>query len=518
MRKGDRAMNGTEEGVLLDDVAQEPITSVVERNKLKLVLLATDAIAIILGYSVALLTIGYPGGHGLLRSLALIGGATIAGMWAIRSQGLLLSRVSSVRVLELTRISRAVGILGVLVLLLDRVLRFDFAIRQVLLSSALTLTFLVASRSVYRGWLSKARESGTYCRRIVLLGVDEEAARLHELFETHREIGIRVVGVIGDRAEAKVHHLDDLWLGEIDKTVALVDFANASGVVVSPNGVPMWRLNGLVRELHGRGLHVHLATGISGIDSRRLRSTPVAHEPLLYVEALTLGRVQLLSKRIMDVALAMFALVVLSPMLLAIAALIKVEDRGPVFFKQRRVGRDAHLFDVIKFRTMFVDAENKLSSLQENNERNGPLFKMTNDPRVTRIGRFLRDSGLDELPQLINVRRGEMSLVGPRPALPKEVESFSADHRARDQVMPGISGLWQVEARDNPSFEAYRRLDLFYVENWSITLDLLIILGTVEQFASRLFAQLLRRSGRRVRAALDPMTTESIPESREVAS
>ena len=139
---------------------------------------------------------------------------------------------------------------------------------------------------------------------------------------------------------------------------------------------------------------------------------------------------------------------------------------------------------------MVVNAESKLAELRADNYRQGPLFKMENDPRVTRVGRFLRDSSLDELPQLWNVLRGEMSLVGPRPALPDEVVNFTSELRMREQVMPGITGLWQVEARDNPSFEAYRRLDLFYVENWSITLDLMILIGTVEQVLIRMFRAL----------------------------
>ena len=455
-------------------------------NKLKRALILGDAMAIGLAYSVELFAIRYSSGHGALRAVVLVIATTLAGLWAVRSQGLLRSRVSSVRVLEITRIARATMILGGLAMLIDRAGHFEFAIHEVATASLLTLVFLTSFRSFYRSWLCKARERGLYCRNIVLIGTDGESARLYELFKTHRDIGIEVIGVIGNHADAQSHGLQDLWLGDVDDAEALVARANASGVVVSPTGVPMGRLNSLIRNLHERNVHVHLATGISGIDARRLRSTPLAHEPLLYVEAPSLARMQLLSKRITDVVLASTALVVLSPILALIALLIKLDDGGPVFFTQTRVGRSGRLFGVKKFRTMSVDAEQLVAQLKASNERNGPLFKMTHDPRVTRVGRFLRDSGLDELAQLMNVVRGEMSLVGPRPALPAEVENFSSALRARELVMPGITGLWQVEARDNPSFEAYRRLDLFYVENWSTTLDLLIILATVEQFASRL--------------------------------
>jgi hypothetical protein len=145
-------------------------------------------------------------------------------------------------------------------------------------------------------------------------------------------------------------------------------------------------------------------------------------------------------------------------------------------------------------------AEN--AGLRAENERSGPLFKMTDDPRVTKVGRFLRSTSVDELPQLFNVLRGEMSLVGPRPALPKEVAEFPAELRNRESVPPGITGLWQVEARDNPAFEAYRRLDLFYVENWSSTLDLLIIIGTIEQLTLKVFSMIRPRR---------PVDTPSIP-------
>jgi lipopolysaccharide/colanic/teichoic acid biosynthesis glycosyltransferase len=174
-----------------------------------------------------------------------------------------------------------------------------------------------------------------------------------------------------------------------------------------------------------------------------------------------------------------------------------LQDGGPVFFRQVRVGQDGHHFRVLKFRTMVVDAEAKLADLEAANERNGPLFKMDRDPRITRIGRFLRNSSLDELPQLINVLRGEMSMVGPRPALPSEVANFDDMLLNRTKVLPGITGLWQVEARDNPSFSAYRRLDLFYVDNWSISLDLIIMMATVEQVVAKLVFSLFRRGDAR---------------------
>jgi exopolysaccharide biosynthesis polyprenyl glycosylphosphotransferase len=484
---------GSEATDVLPDGFNARFGALVRRNQLKLVLVFADVTAILLGFGVGMLISHYAGYHGDKRAGVWLAAAVIGGLWAMRSQGLFLSRVSAVRLVEITRLGRAVALLTGLMLLVDRVGHFDVNIYKTIRSSALTLVFLIICRGTYRSWLGSAREHGRHCRRVVLVGTDSEAVRLLDLFRTHRNLGVEVIGVIGDHREADRRGLNELWLGEVDKAEALVDYANASGVVVAPTALSTERLNDLIRHFHDAGKHVHLSTGISGIDARRLRSMPLAHEPLLYVEAPSLSKTQVVAKRFLDVIVASFAILVLSPVIAFVAVGIKLDDRGPILFSQKRVGRRGREFGVLKFRSMRVDAEKQLAQLSATNERQGPLFKMENDPRVTRIGRFLRDSSLDELPQLINVLRGEMSLVGPRPALASEVANFSLQLRAREQVMPGITGLWQVEARDNPSFEAYRRLDLFYVENWSITLDLLIIVGTMEQVASRLITTMWSR-------------------------
>ena len=166
--------------------------------------------------------------------------------------------------------------------------------------------------------------------------------------------------------------------------------------------------------------------------------------------------------------------------------LIKLYDGGPIFFSQQRIGRKGVPFDFYKLRSMAPDADQHRGELEGLNLRDGPLFKADNDPRITPFGRMLRMSSLDEIPQLLNVLKGDMSLVGPRPALGSECEQFDEELLARQQVRPGISGLWQVEARDNPAFSAYRRLDLFYVENWSVSLDLVILVLTAEQVTARI--------------------------------
>jgi lipopolysaccharide/colanic/teichoic acid biosynthesis glycosyltransferase len=232
---------------------------------------------------------------------------------------------------------------------------------------------------------------------------------------------------------------------------------------------------------------VHLSTGLKGIAYKRLRAAPLAHEPLFYLEPVSLSRWQLVVKRGLDIAVASVSLLFAAPVLALAAIAIKLDDRGPVFFRQRRVGRAGLIFEVLKLRTMVPDAEQRLGEVTADNQRrDGPLFKVTDDPRRTRVGRVLEATSLDELPQLINVLLGSMSLVGPRPALPDEVAKFDDELLERHSVRPGITGLWQVEARDNPSFEAYRRLDLFYVENWSVTLDLAVLFETFQAVIARL--------------------------------
>ena len=400
------------------------IRRVLATHRLKSMLIISDSAAIFVGFFVTLWAAPFVDMHGVKYSLFMSAVATIAGIWATRSQGLLLARVSAIRAVEITRIARAMVVLAALLLLFDRIMRADLFIRYTLPACAVCFVALCMSRSLFRLWIDTARANGRYRRRVAIVGVDEEAVRVIDLVHTHPDIGIDIVGVIGDAQVAEEHGLLDRWLGDVDAVAAVMDQTGASGVVIVPKGVAALQLNLLVRQMHAAGKHVHLGTGIAGIDARRLRALPLAHEPFFHVEAPSLARAQLVGKQAFDLVLAALAIVILSPVLLAVAIAIKLDSSGPVLYKQTRVGRLGKTFAVYKFRSMSIDADKQLAQLRVDNERNGPLFKMTRDPRVTRVGKFLRDSSLDELPQLLNVLRGEMSLVGPRPALPAEVLAF----------------------------------------------------------------------------------------------
>ncbi len=399
-------------------------------------------------------------------------------------QKLYLARVSSVRADEVTRLVRLSVVALLIAYGLDRWIGVETSFMRVAGGSGLSLWMLLVARGQFGHWLQGARVKGRFMRPIVVVGGDEEARRLTQLFLVHPEMGYAPVGYVGDEGDQETMGLP--CLGKLVDATLAAERVGASGIVMAATAMNSSEVNDIVRSAQLRQLHVHFSTGLAGFDYRRIRALPVAREPLFYIEPFSLTRGQEIAKRALDLVSATGVLIMSSPLFAAAAVAIKLSDRGPVLFRQVRVGQDGRSIVVFKLRTMVVDAEAKRAELQAHNQRSGPLFKADGvDPRVTRVGRFLRASSLDELPQLINVLQGRMSMVGPRPALPDEVAQFDDALLDRLQVKPGVTGLWQLEARDNPSFHAYRRLDLFYVENWSLLLDLTVLLGTARSVVQR---------------------------------
>ncbi len=460
----------------------------IRADHLEHILIAGDGLAVLFGFYLVIFSVAAIGPSSWKELLAQAIAVTTLGMVAIRSQKLWVSRLNSVRAIELSRITRAVGLMGLGTIVLDRGLHLYFHVAEIAIVCASVWIVLVGWRSVYRTWVGGQRKAGRFARRVIIVGTDRRAMALADLFETHREEGLHVVGMIGSAREARIAQRSDLWLGNYGDAERVLAWANVDGVVLCSSDISPALADKLRRDELGRDRDLILDPSLSGIDFRRVRPLPIAHEPLLYVSSPALSPVQVGFKRAFDVAVAAALLFALAPLLATIAIAIKLTDRGPVLFRQKRVGRNGVEFEILKFRSMCVDAEARLAALRAGqNERSGPLFKLTVDPRVTKVGRLIRAFSFDELPQLLNVLRGDMSLVGPRPALPSEVAEFPDELQARHLVRPGITGLWQVEARDNPSFEAYRRLDLFYVDNWSLLLDLIILLGTIDHVLVRPF-------------------------------
>jgi exopolysaccharide biosynthesis polyprenyl glycosylphosphotransferase len=237
-------------------------------------------------------------------------------------------------------------------------------------------------------------------------------------------------------------------------------------------------LRDLAWELEKTGTDLCVAPALLDVAGPRTTIRPVAGLPLLHVDHPEFTGLRRLIKAAFDRAMALTALLLLAPLFILISAIIRLTDGGPAFFRQTRVGRDGRAFMVFKFRTMVVDAEARKAQLISLNESDGVLFKMRRDPRVTRVGVLLRRWSLDELPQLINVLIGDMSMVGPRPALPQEAALYGDHVRRRLAVKPGITGLWQVNGRSDLTWDESVRLDLRYVENWSFMLDLQILWKT----------------------------------------
>lgn len=458
-------------------------------------LMAGDAIAVFVGFAVPLLAWAEVRPASFWYGLFCAAVVTVIGTYAMRFQGLWLDRVNAVRAIEISRIAKALAVASVIALVLDR--KSDVVLRapRVALAALVGWLVIVMWRAAYHAFVAAQRRQGRLLRRVILIGTDRRAEELHRVLDVHKDLGMRVVAVFGDRAEAEAAEMGHLWRADYLDAGASIGAIEAEAVILCSSDVDPLLAAELTRGELSRQRAIYVDPGLSAFDIRRFQATHLAHQPLLQIESRSLPTLQRLAKRVFDIVVAGLVAALAAPVMAAIALAIKIEDRGPVLFKQRRVGRDGAEFPIYKFRTMVVDAEARLADLAEANGRSGPLFKMDRDPRVTRVGRFLRATSLDELPQLFNVLRGSMSLVGPRPALPAEVEAFDDELKTRHRVTPGITGLWQVTARDNPSFDAYRRLDLFYVENWSLALDFVILLGTVDHIVIRPLVKWLCKSG-----------------------
>ena len=424
-------------------------------------------------------------------------GLTLIGLGLMALLRMYRSRVITVRTVTLERTALISVALAASVWTVGRAMSPHPSIQVPVIGGIVCFVALVSCRACFDAWVMLRRRDGSLSRPVVLVGPGAEVAEMTELLIGHPEIGYRPAGYMSDGPSSEPCLREMHWIGPTARGAEGVQSVGATGAVIAANGMRSPELNTLVRDLHDAHLHVHLSSGLWRIGHRRLRQLPLAHEPFFYLEPPTMRRVELSVKRGMDLVIATLVIIVTSPVVAVAAALIKLSDWGPVFFRQVRVGQHGEEVVVHKLRTMTCDAEDQLDALRAQNDRTGPLFKMADDPRVTRVGRWLRATSIDELPQLFDVVAGRLSLVGPRPALPSEVELFDDELLERQRIRPGVTGLWQVEARHNSSFYAYRHLDLFYLENWSLGLDVAIILATLASLVSDTLTTLERVHRRR---------------------
>ena len=362
------------------------------------------------------------------------------------------------------------------------VLQVDLARAYFLLALPIGLAALVLDRWLWRKWLLHQRAFGHYLTRAIVVGRRDDVEYVISQISRNSGAAYDVVGAAVDdapRGPVAVGGLRVPVIAALDGVAAAAAAVDADAVIVA--GQPIEGSEYIRRlgwDLEGTSAELVLSSRLTDVAGPRIHFRPVDGLPLIHVETPTFEGGKHVLKRSVDVVFCSIALVVLLPLMLVIALLIKLDSPGPVLFRQQRCGRSGHTFQMLKFRSMVQSAEDDLAGLLDQDEGSGVLFKLHNDPRVTSVGRVLRKYSLDELPQIWNALIGDMSIVGPRPPLVTEADCYDGDVRRRLFIKPGITGLWQISGRSDLSWEESVRLDLYYVENWSLTGDLMIMWRT----------------------------------------
>ncbi|MCY1673806.1 sugar transferase [Pseudarthrobacter sp. SL88] len=386
---------------------------------------------------------------------------------------------------EYKRVAAASLWLFGLVAIFSYVFRIDTARGYVGIALPVGLIGLLMARWLLRQHLNVTRQGGESMSRLLLLGGPGAVAHLASTLVDAKHAGYLPIAAYMPGADDQITIEPNSGLpvlghrSQTDSILAAIDECQADAVAVSA-GVQLHpqTLRHLGWALASRNVGLIMAPALTDIAGPRIHTQQVAGLPLIHVTTPTLEGGQRVAKRLFDICASLLLIILSLPLMLCIALAVRLSGPGPILFRQQRVGIEGKQFDMLKFRSMVVDAEQRLMELENRNEGSGVLFKIRNDPRITPVGRFLRKFSLDELPQLFNVLAGAMSLVGPRPPLPKEVEGYERDVRRRLLVKPGLTGLWQVSGRSNLSWQDSVRLDLYYVENWSLAGDVVILLKT----------------------------------------
>src|SRR5271157_4766101 len=349
----------------------------------------------------------------------------------------------------------------------------------VLITVGLVTVLLSLRRLAYRVRLYRRFERGVGTRNVLIVGTGPEAHALRHHLESIRHLGYTFKGFIDFPGSGSgftstsgdvVGTLDTLFQHTRKQFVDEIFFTSPC-----ERGI----IQDVLEQARTHGVDLRVVPDMYDGLAWNSPIEYIGQFPTIPLHRGHVPEIGLLMKRGLDIVFSSLALTVLSPVLLAIAIVVKLDSHGPVFYSSERIGKKGRVFRCTKFRTMVRDAEKRRGDVMHMNERDGVLFKISNDPRITKVGRFLRKYSLDELPQFFNVLRGDMSVVGPRPPIASEVREYKLSHLRRLDVTPGITGLWQVQGRQDPSFDSYVSLDVTYIDNWSILLDVKIILRTV---------------------------------------
>ena len=441
-------------------------------------LMITDLVLIVVSLVTGLLVSSRASAWGIDPVLAVYGTPVIIGfVWfgCLLSLGSYDQRVIGLGTEEARRVVSATLLTFAVVAGVSYLIRADISRAYAFISLPLGLILIIGFRVFWRRWLYRKRSLGEFMNRTVLIGSGLAVADLSEKLTRDSYCGYLVVGSMD--LPRGVNNKNLAWLRTLD---SIIEREQANAVAIDPGeDAPHNAVQQLAWHLEGRQIDLLISPGMLDLAGPRLTMRPASGLPLLHLDEATLSRAQRAAKRILDLTVSLSAIVFLSPVFIVAAAAVRLSSRGPVLFKQTRIGRGGSDFTMFKFRTMVVDADERREQLRNQLGLDEPQFKLESDPRVTKVGRVLRRWSIDELPQFFNVIGGSMSVVGPRPHPVDDVDRYEIEAFRRLALKPGLTGLWQVSGRSELTWTQSIKLDMYYVERWTLLGDILLILRTV---------------------------------------
>jgi exopolysaccharide biosynthesis polyprenyl glycosylphosphotransferase len=444
-------------------------------------LIVTDAAIVAIAIGVGLLISSRASQWAIDPTLAIYGTPVVIGLlWValLIGRGSYNRRIIGLGTEEVHRVVSATIVLFALVAGTGYLFRADISRAYAFVSLPLGVLLIGFSRFGWRQWLYRERKHGRFLTRIIVIGSQRTSQALADKLSQETYAGYQVIDQI---SLPKNHESDseiEEWLDRVDVAIRRLD---AASIAIDPgDDAPYEVIRQLSWRLEGRNLDLLISPGSLDVAGPRLSVRPAAGLPLLHLDEAVLSRPQRASKRSLDLVASIFIIAVFSPFMLISALAVRFTSRGPVIYKQVRVGRGGNTFTMLKFRTMHTQADTQIKELREKHEHSSPMFKLAKDPRITKVGNFLRRWSLDETPQLFNVLGGSMSLVGPRPHPLDDVDRYETEAFRRLALKPGMTGLWQVNGRSELSWEQALQLDLHYVEKWSLESDLFLLARTAK--------------------------------------
>jgi exopolysaccharide biosynthesis polyprenyl glycosylphosphotransferase len=449
-------------------------------------LIVTDAIMIGIAIGVGLLISSRATEWAINPVLAIYGTPVAIGLvWLalLLLRGSYDRRIIGLGTEEVRRAVSATLILFAVVAGLSYLIRADISRSYAFVSLPVGILLIGFSRFGWRQWLYRQRAAGRFLSKIVVIGSERTSQTLTNKLNQESYAGYQVVAQVklpsNHESEPELQH----WLNSVD---LVIKEHSASAIAIDPgDDAPYEVIRQLSWRLEGRNIDLLISPGSLDVAGPRLSVRPAAGLPLLHLDEAVLSRSQRATKRMLDIIGSLVAVILLSPFMLISAIAVRLTSRGPIVYKQMRVGRAGKTFTMLKFRTMQNNADHLIDELREQHNLNDPMFKLTNDPRITKVGNFLRRWSLDETPQLFNVLGGSMSLVGPRPHPLDDVDRYEAEAFRRLALKPGMTGLWQVEGRSDLTWDQALQLDLHYVEKWSLESDVFLLAKTSKAVLNR---------------------------------